>query len=139
MKSISLSVIAALTVSAGATAAPTPECSVSLSQEALVMRLNKDEFRIAFSINAERCAANGCNGVIQYWIDWKTESGTTRSDIKLVNYTVPPTAKRALTVDRQYLDTAEGAHTTDVVNVRIDKITCLDGEDSRTPVASTNH
>lgn len=91
------------------------------------MRLSKDEFRVAFSINAERCAPNGCNGVIQYRIDWKTENGTTRSEIKLVNYIVSPTANRAMTVDRQYLDTAEGAHTTDVIKVQVDKITCLDG------------
>ena len=32
-----------------------------------------------------------------------------------------------MTVDRQYLDTAEGAHTTDVIKVQVDKITCLDG------------
>ena len=91
MKSISLSVIAALTLSTGAMAAPAPGCSITLSQEPLVMRLSKDEFRIAFSINAERCAPNGCNGVIQYRIDWKTENGTTRSEIKLVNYIVSPT------------------------------------------------
>jgi len=103
------------------------------------MRLSKDEFRVAFSINAERCATNGCNGVIQYRIDWKTENGTTRSEIKLVNYTVSPTTNRAMTVDRQYLDTAEGAHTTDVIKVRVDKITCLDGEDSPTTPASANH
>jgi hypothetical protein len=29
-------------------------------------------------------------------------------------------------VDRQYLDTAEGAHTTEVLDVRVDRITCRD-------------
>jgi hypothetical protein len=133
MKKISLFLIAALTLSAGATAAPAPEPSVSLSQDPLVMRLSKDEFRIAFSINAERCASDGCNGVIHYRIDWKTEDGTTRTEIKSVNYTVPPHANRAMTVDRQYFDTAEGAHTTDVIQVRVDNITCLDGEEVRVP------
>jgi hypothetical protein len=101
--------------------------SVSLTQEPIVMRLNKDEFRIAFGISAERCAANGCNGVIRYRVDWKTEDGTTRSEIKRVSYTVSPSANRAITVDRQYFDTAEGAHTTEVVKVSVDMITCLDG------------
>jgi hypothetical protein len=139
MKKISLFLMAALALSVGAIAAPAPEPSVSLSQEPLVMRLSKDEFRIAFSINAERCGPSGCNGVIHYRIDWKTEDGTTRSETKLVSYTVPPHANRAMTVDRQYLDTAEGAHVTDVIKVRVDKITCLDGEESRAPLASIGH
>jgi hypothetical protein len=139
MKKISLFLMAALALSVGAIAAPAPEPSVSLSQEPLVMRLSKDEFRIAFSINAERCGPSGCNGVIHYRIDWKTEDGTTRSEPKLVSYTVPPHANRAMTVDRQYLDTAEGAHVTDVIKVRVDKITCLDGEESRAPLASIGH
>jgi hypothetical protein len=109
-----------------------------MNQGPLVMRLSKDKFRIAFSINGERCSPSGCNGVI-YRIDWKTEDGTTRSEIKLVNYTVPPHANRAMTVGRQYLDTAEGAHTTDVIKVSVDKITCLDGEYSRAPLASIDH
>jgi hypothetical protein len=28
-------------------------------------------------------------------------------------------------LERQYFDTAEGAHTTDVVKVTVDRITCL--------------
>jgi hypothetical protein len=107
--------------------------AVKLTQDPLVMRLSKDEFRIAFGINADRGAPNGCNGVIRYRVDWKTEDGTTRSEVRLVNYTVSPHATRALTVDRQYFDTAEGQHTTDVLKVSVDRITCLEGSESHTP------
>ncbi len=107
--------------------------AVTLTQDPLVMRLSKDEFRIAFGINADRSAPNGCNGVIRYRVDWKTEDGTTRSEVRLVSYTVVAHAARALTVDRQYFDTAEGQHTTDVLKVSVDRITCLDNGESRTP------
>jgi hypothetical protein len=68
------------------------------------MRLNKDEFRIAFGINGERCDANGCSGMIRYQVDWKTADGTTRSETKHVYYTVSPHATRTIAVDRQYFD-----------------------------------
>ena len=68
--------------------------AVTLTQDPLVMRLSKDEFRIAFGINAERGGPNGCNGVIRYRVDWKTEDGMTRSEVRLVNYTVLPHARR---------------------------------------------
>jgi hypothetical protein len=116
----------------GANAAAVSTRAVSLTQDPVVMRLNKDEFRIAFGLNAEHCAAVGCNGVIRYRVDWKTEDGTMRSEIKRVSYTAVPSANRALTVDRQYFDTAEGAHTTDVVRVSVDMITCADGVESAT-------
>lgn len=132
MKMISLSLIAMAAWSAGANAAPPAERSVSLTQDPLVMRLNKDEFRIAFGINGERCGANGCSGMIRYRVVWRTADGTNRSEIKHVNYTVSPRASRTIAVDRQYFDTAEGQHTTDVVKVRVDAITCLDGVDART-------
>ena len=115
-----------------ANAAAVSTRAVSLTQDPVVMRLNKDEFRIAFGLNAERCASAGCNGVIRYRVDWKTEDGTTRSEIKRVSYTAVPSAHRALTVDRQYFDTAEGAHTTDVVRVSVEMITCADGAESAT-------
>src|ERR1700733_493803 len=132
MKMISLSLIALAACSAGAHAASPSEHasrsarSVSLTQEPLVMRLNKDEFRIAFGINGERCGSNGCSGIIRYRVDWKTQDGTTRSEVKHVNYLVSPLAGRTIAVDRQYFDTAEGQHTTDIVRVSIDAITCLD-------------
>jgi hypothetical protein len=100
------------------------------------MRLNKDEFRIAFGINGERCGDNGCNGIIRYRVEWKTADGTTRSEIKHVSYTVSPRAPRTIAVDRQYFDTAEGQHTTDVVKVSIDAITCRDGV---APAAEIEH
>jgi hypothetical protein len=94
--------------------------SVSLTQDPLVIRLSKDEFRIAFAIRTDRCGLEGCNGVIPYRVDWKTEDGTTYQETKRVLYSVSPGANRAIVVDRQYFDTAEGQHTTDVVNVGVD-------------------
>src|SRR6202167_4601055 len=128
MKTIALSLLAMLTVSAAAGAAPPSARSVSLPQEPLIMRLNKDEFRIAFGINGERCGANGCNGMIRYRVDWQTADGTRRSETKNVNYSVPP---RTIAVDRRYFDPAEGQQTTDVVKVSVDAIPCLDGVDAR--------
>src|SRR5450631_3947713 len=125
MKTIALSLFATLTLSAAAGAAPPAARSVSLTQDPLIMRLNKDEFRIAFGINGERCGAQGCSGLIRYRVEWKTPDGTTRSEIRHVNYTVSPNASRTIAVDRQYFDTAQGQHTTDVLKVSIDAITCL--------------
>jgi hypothetical protein len=111
---------------ASGTAARVSKRPVSLTQDPLVMRLDKDEFRVAFGIDAGGFGSIGCNGVIRYRVDWKTEDGTTRSDIKRVNYSVLPGAGRTITVDQQYFDTAAGEHTTDVLKVSIDEITCLD-------------
>jgi hypothetical protein len=132
MKTISLPLMTMMTLSAGAGAAPASQHLVSLTQDPLIMRLNKDEFRIAFGINGERCGDNGCSGMIRYRVDWKTADGATRSEIKHVSYTVLPRARRTIAVDRQYFDTAEGQQTTDVVKVRIDAITCRAGADVRT-------
>jgi hypothetical protein len=109
------------------------EHAISLTQDPLVMRLNKDEFRIAFGINGERCAPKGCNGLIRYRVRWQTTDGTRHSEIKQVSYTVLPEVGRTIAVDRQYFDTAEGAHTTDVVKISIDAITCRDGVEVRAP------
>jgi hypothetical protein len=125
--------IATVTIGFGASAATPAERSVSLTQSPLVMRLNKDEFRIAFGINGEQCYQNGCKGLIRYSVDWMTTDGTTRSETKQVDYTVAPHSGRTITVDRQYFDTAEGAHTTDVVKVSVDMITCQDGFDPHAP------
>jgi hypothetical protein len=121
---IAATVAALPALSAATVAAPVEP--VSLAQQPVVMRLGKDEFRIAFGLNAAtRCAtsAQGCSGVIRYRVDWKTEDGALRSEIKRVNYSVAPQSQRGLAVDRQYFDTAEGAHTTDVVKVSVDQIT----------------
>jgi len=60
-------------------------------------------------------------------VHWKTEQGLTRSELKQVSYTVPPRSQRSIAVDRQYFDTAEGQHTTEIVNVTVDAITCHEG------------
>lgn len=113
--------------SVGAQVAPPTRPLISLSQAPLVMRLSKDEFRIAFGIAAEQCAANGCHGLIRYRVNWKTEDGITRSEIKTVSYVIAAHTGRSITVDRQYFDTAEGQHRTEIVNVSVADITCEDG------------
>jgi hypothetical protein len=130
MKIVRLSLVVLLCVTAQAAQA-TP--LISLSQSPLVMRLSKDEFRIAFGINGERCPPNGCHGLIRYRVDWRTEGGVTRSEVKQVYFAVSPHSARSITVDRQYFDTAEGAHTTEVVNVSVDNITCYAGTEAHTP------
>ena len=127
---LSLIAIASLSANVGAVAAPPAQHSISVTHEPLVMRLNKDEFRIAFGINGEHCGAKGGTGLIQYRVDWKTPDGTTRTDRKHVSFTVSPLATHTIAVDRQYFDTAEGQHMTDVVKVHIDAITCV-GSDPR--------
>lgn len=135
MKFLSLSLIAAspMLLSAASTAAEaaSAERSVTLTQAPLVMRLNKDEFRIVFGIDGGRCGTRGCSGRIQYRVNWQTPDGTARSEVRHVNYTVLPSAGRTIAVDRQYFDTAEGQNTTDVVRVSVDAITCLDGPGAR--------
>ncbi|MGA2190237.1 MAG: hypothetical protein ABSH33_17075 [Steroidobacteraceae bacterium] len=126
MKMIPLCLIALAAASSGARAGAPSARSVSLTQTPLVMRLNKDEFRIAFGINGEQCAPNGCKGLIRYRVDWKSADGATHSEAKQVGYTVAPNAGRTIAVDHQYFDTAQGGHTTDVVAVRVDQITCDD-------------
>ena len=127
MNPVSLSLIAMSAIAllaSSADAAPPTKRSVSLTQDPLVMRLNKDEFRIVFGIDGERCGAQGCSGLIRYRVDWKAQDGTARSEIRHVNYTVLPSAGRTIAVDRQFFDTAEGQHTTDVVKVSVDSISC---------------
>ena len=122
MKMIPLCLVAAAAMTS--LAAPAAERSVSLTQAPLIMRLDKDEFRIAFAINGERCGAVGCSGMIRYRVQWRVADGTTRSETKQVSYDVSPLAGRTIAVDRQYFDTAEGQHTTEVIKVSIDRITC---------------
>lgn len=100
-----------------------PQGAVLLTGDPVVMRLDKDEFRIVFGLEARRCMPHGCNGSVHYRVDWKASDGTTRSELKQVNYTVSPDAARTIAVDRQYLDTGEGAHTVDIVKVKVRAIT----------------
>jgi hypothetical protein len=133
-KSLTAVLIAAASVvawPAAASAGSTGGRAVSLTQQPLVMRLSKDEFRIAFGVNAQGCESNGCSGVIHYKVTWKTEDGTVAFESKRVAYSVLPHYTRTITVDRQYFDTAEGAHTTEVVKVAVDRITCSDGAHSK--------
>jgi hypothetical protein len=121
---LATAVVAALPTLAGA---GVPHAHAAfLTHEPLVMRLSKDEFRIAFGVNAQGCATHGCSGMIRYRVDWRTEDGMMASEYKRVSYTVLPNYERALTVDRQYFDTAEGAHTTEIVKVTVATITCTD-------------
>jgi hypothetical protein len=130
--SASVGAVAGAGLPAAAVAAPPVQHSVSVTHEPLVMRLNKDEFRIAFGVDGEHCGANGGTGLIQYRVDWKTPDGTTRTERRHVSFTVSPLATHTIAVDRQYFDTAEGQHMTDVVKVHVDAITCV-GSDSRAP------
>jgi hypothetical protein len=110
---------------ASAGSAATRKSTVSLTQEPLVMRLDKDEFRIAFGVNAEQCGANGCDGVISYRVDWKDADGTIRSEQKQVNYAAPPGANRTIAVDHQYLAGARGEHEIQIVKVSVNEVSCL--------------
>lgn len=106
-----------------AASAATRKGAVSLTQAPLVMRLDKDEFRIAFGLNAEQCGANGCDGVISYRVDWKDADGTIRSEQKRVNYAAPPPgAARTIAVDHQYLAGARGEHEIQIVKVSVDQV-----------------
>ncbi len=109
---------------AGAATAGSPiRHAVTLVGTPLVMRLNSDEFRIAFGVASERCANTGCSGSIRYRVRWTAPDGTSRSDSRQVAYKIAPNSGRTIAVDRQFLDTAEGAHTTQVLDVKVDKIT----------------
>jgi hypothetical protein len=122
-----VSLAAALGTLAASGVPAAPAHPAVLTHDPLVMRLDKDEFRIAFGIGARACLSRGCSGVIRYRVEWKTEDGALISDVKRVAYSMPPHAARTITVDRQYFDTAEGAHTTQVVKVTVERISCAPG------------
>jgi uncharacterized protein YcfL len=131
MKTMSILIAGVLAAGAvvggGASAEPSSKHTVSLVGAPLVMRLNADEFRIAFGIDGKQCMENGCNGQIHYRVHWKTADGVARSELRRVSYQVSAHSQRTIAVDRQYLDTAEGAHITDVLGVSVDRITCQAG------------
>jgi len=108
---------------AGAIAAPAT-CSVSLAQDPLPMRIGKDEFRIAFGLDAASCEETGCSGSIRYKATWQTEDGRQSTELKSVGFTIPNGARRSISVDRHYFDTAEAQHTTRIAAVDIDQISC---------------
>jgi hypothetical protein len=109
-----------------AAAAPAAQ-SAALTERPLVMRLSKDEFRIAFGLNAVGCLRSGCHGVIRYRVAWRADDGTQRTELRAVSYSVLPHYERALTVDRQYFDSAEGAHETTIEKVAVGSISCVTG------------
>ena len=99
-------------------------CKVALTQDPLVMRLGKDEFRIAFGLDGTGCHEAGCTGLIKYRATWETEDGTRRTENKLVSFDIPNGAERSLTVSRNYFDTREAQHTTEIVSVEVASISC---------------
>src|SRR5450631_4818271 len=88
--------IAITATGAGASVAAPSEHAIELTQTPLVMRLTKDEFRIAFGVQGERCASNGCSGSIHYRVEWKPMDGVTRSETKQVSYTISPHTGRTI-------------------------------------------
>jgi hypothetical protein len=105
-------------------------CSVSLTQDPLVMRIGKDEFRIAFGLDAAACRESGCSGSIRYNATWATDDGQQSTEQKTVAFDIPAGAERSLSVDRHYFDTAEAQHTTNIVGVDVQQIRCDSSERS---------
>jgi len=100
-------------------------CSVSLTQDPLVMRVGKDEFRVAFGLDGGACkASGGCSGPIRYNATWQAEDGTRNTEQKTVAFEIPQGAERSLSVDRSYFDNGEAQHTTQLVDVGVDQIRC---------------
>jgi hypothetical protein len=122
MKTILTGLVLALAV--GNAAAAEASCAVNVTDEPVVIRMDKDEFRIAFGVAGDACEKDGCAGVIRYHAAWRTEDGTESTDDKVLSYEIPSGAKRSIAVDRHYFDTSEGRHTTDLVGVKIDDVSC---------------
>ncbi|MGH8172913.1 MAG: hypothetical protein ACREPX_07175 [Rhodanobacteraceae bacterium] len=99
-------------------------CSVNVGKDPVVMRMAKDEFRIAFGVSGDECHENGCSGVIHYDAAWRTEDGAENVDHKVLSYNIPSGTKESIAVDRHYFDTGEGKHTTDLVRVSVGDISC---------------
>ena len=117
--------------SAGSTS--TGRSLVSLTQEPLVIRLNKDEFLIAFGVDAKKCGTNGCNGVISSRVEWKAEDSTIRSTLSRVTFTAPAGAARTIAVDHQHL---KGNGTTQILTVSVEGISSTDTQGSRAAQAA---
>jgi hypothetical protein len=123
-KRLSAMVLALMTLPAAPAFSAPAACTVSLTQEPLVMRVGKDEFRIAFGVEGASCNDTGCAGSIKYKATWQTEQGTQVVDRKTLDFSIPSGAKRSISVDRHYFDTSEAGHTTQVVHVDVDGISC---------------
>lgn len=105
-------------------------CSVTLTEDPLVMRIGKDEFRIAFGVNGEKCVSSGCFGSIEYRATWQTANGDTKVERKQLGYSIPGGASRSIAVDRHYFDTAEGKQTTSIVSVNVDQVSCAHSDET---------
>jgi hypothetical protein len=121
-KIVTTLILAAASISPAIAAPGT--CSVSISQEPVVLRVGKDEFRIAFGVTGEQCRESGCSGVIRYQASWRTEDGAVAIDRKALSYHIPDGGSRSIAVDRHYFDTAEAKQTTSVVRVDVDEVSC---------------
>jgi hypothetical protein len=122
MKTILTGLILAL--AAGNAVATEATCAVNVTNDPVVIRMDKDEFRIAFGVAGDACEKQGCSGVIRYRAAWRTEDGAESTDNKVLSYEIPSGSKRSIAVDRHYFDTSEGRHTTDLVDVAIDDVSC---------------
>jgi hypothetical protein len=85
-------------------------CGVSLTQDPLVMRVGKDEFRIAFGLDAASCHESGCSGSIQYDATWQPDDGQRITERKTVAFDIPAGAERSLSVDRHYRYSERSTH-----------------------------
>jgi hypothetical protein len=122
MKTTLLGLVLAL--AAGNAVASEATCAVNVTSDPVVIRMDKDEFRIAFGVAGDACAKDGCSGVIRYRANWRTEDGAESTDSKVLSFEIPSGAKRSIAVDRHYFDTSEGRHTTDLVAVKVDDVSC---------------
>jgi len=129
-KKFSMLVLALSVLPFGSAFAAPATCGVSLTQDPLVMRVGKDEFRIAFGLDAASCHEGGCSGSIRYDATWQTDDGRQSTERKTVAFDIPAGAERSLSVDRHYFDTAEAQHTTQIVGVAVDQISCDSAERS---------
>jgi hypothetical protein len=123
MKTLLAGLVLALALG-DAIAADAPVCAVTVTNEPVIIRMNKDEFRIAFGVAGDQCADGGCAGAIRYKATWKTDDGAQSVDSKVLSYDIPSGSKQSIAVDRHYFDTSEGKHTTDLVDVRVDDVSC---------------
>jgi hypothetical protein len=124
MKTILAGLVLAL--AAGNAVAAETTCAVNVTNDPVVIRMDKDEFRIAFGVSGDACDTKGCSGVIRYRAAWRTEDGAEATDSKVLSYDIPSGANRSIAVDRHYFDTSEGRHTTDLVSVSVDEVSCTE-------------
>jgi len=124
MKTLFAVLMLALPLGEAFAAIPATTCAVTVAKNPVIIRMDKDEFRIAFGVSGERCQESGCSGVIRYKAAWRTENGEQSVDTKLLSYDIPNGASQSIAVDRHYFDTSEGKHTTDLVQVTVDDVSC---------------